>query len=92
MFLGVNLTFIPLHFVGLHGMPRRYADYLDSFFYWHSVASVGSTISIFSFVIFIFLVLERLFSMRRLVHSNSHRYEFIAPVGLHSDVLFVSSK
>jgi len=37
-----NITFFPMHFLGLAGMPRRYADYPTQFADFNSIASIGA--------------------------------------------------
>lgn len=64
-FVGVNLTFFPMHFLGLAGMPRRISDYPDAFAGWNMVASIGSFISGASTLFFIFVVFHTLVFGRR---------------------------
>jgi cytochrome c oxidase subunit 1 len=59
-FIGVNMTFFPMHFLGAAGMPRRVPDYPDAFAGWNMVASIGSYISAVGILLFIFIVIYTL--------------------------------
>jgi cytochrome c oxidase subunit 1 len=57
-FVGVNLTFFPMHFLGVAGMPRRVPDYPDAFYAYNKIASWGSYVSAWSTLIFFFMLYE----------------------------------
>jgi cytochrome c oxidase subunit 1 len=88
MFFGVNMTFLPIHFLGLNGIPRRYSDYPDMFLSWNVVCSVGSALRLSSMVLLLVLVLEAVASGRVNASSQSLRaaqeWTWGIPISFHT--------
>jgi len=69
-FIGVNLTFFPMHALGLAGMPRRIPDYPDVYTFWNQVISYGSFLTFVGLLLFLFLVLEAFYSHQAQSQKN----------------------
>lgn len=70
LFIGVNLTFFPIHFLGVQGIPRRYSEYATTLSYWHRWASVGRIIRIVATLLLFFIFWESLTRHRTVVNIN----------------------
>jgi heme/copper-type cytochrome/quinol oxidase subunit 1 len=88
MFFRVNLTFFPMHFLGLMGMPRRYRDYPDHMYSWNMLASLGSMFSVISSLLFVVIIWEALVSKRAVIftlrQASQVEWEDVLPLGFHT--------
>jgi len=70
LFIGVNITFFPIHFLGIQGIPRRYRDYLGAYSYWHAVATLGRTLRIVATILLFFIWWESISRNREVLTVN----------------------
>ena len=62
LLIGMNLTFMPMHFLGVEGMPRRIYTYgaEQGWTYWNQVTTIGAYIQAVSFALFAYNLFDAL--------------------------------
>ena len=75
IFFSVNLTFFPQHFLGLAGIPRRYSDYLDIYYFWNFISSLGSLFSILSIIFLLYIIWKAFINNKNIIFTTYQQTE-----------------
>ena len=86
IFIGANVIFLPMHFLGVNGMPRRIPDYPDAFAGWNYVASIGSFIAMISTLLFIYIMYDQF--VNGLTNRANNKLIFKTPDFVESNKIF----
>ena len=65
IFIGFNVTFFPQFILGMNGMPRRYADYIEPYEPLNQVSTVGSWLIATGFVVAFFALVWAMFKGKK---------------------------
>lgn len=88
--IAINVTFFPMHFLGLAGMPRRITDYALQYAEFNMMASIGAFILGFAQLIFLYNVISTMLGKGKpadkKVWEGSHGLEWTleSPAPYHS--------
>src|SRR5690554_3981900 len=81
-FIGLNVTFFPMHFSGLAGMPRRIPDYHMMFADWNMISSIGAFLFGGAQILFLYIVISTIISGKKAtdkVWENPEGLEWTVP-------------
>uniref|UniRef100_A0AAF5PL33 Cytochrome c oxidase subunit 1 n=1 Tax=Wuchereria bancrofti TaxID=6293 RepID=A0AAF5PL33_WUCBA len=60
-FIGTNMTFFPMHFAGIQGIPRKVLDYPDCYSMFQVFSSLGSVVTFIGFILFNYLMIANVY-------------------------------
>ena len=72
IFVGVNITFLPQHYLGLNGIPRRYWTYNSNYRLWNKISSLGSRLTLVRLSFFIYIIMEIFISKKIVIINTSN--------------------
>jgi len=75
--IAINIVFMPMHFLGLNGKPRRISDFADGYAGWNNIMTLGSILTVISVLIFKYIVSNTIFINKKYYLSSKKLQLFI---------------